>query len=244
MSPDGILQQVLAPTNKRRWERGVPMPIEAYLDQHPDLRAQPEAIGDLIWNEILFRKNNGETPTPDEYLERFPHFESRIRAFFQADRTVQSSFRTVAFGMPGLLPSRHPPRESFPNVNGYEIEKELGRGGMGVVYQARQLSLKRRVALKMILATTCADSIVAARFRTEAEASARLKHPNIVQIHEVGELDGRPFLTLEFVEGGLTWPRASPGRAYSRKPRGRPPPGRLLLGPSITCTNAASFTAT
>jgi tetratricopeptide (TPR) repeat protein len=73
---------------------------------------------------------------------------------------------------------------------------------MGVVYQARHCSLKRLVALKMILAGLHADSTARGRFRTEAEAVARLQHPNVVQIYEVGECDGRPFLCLEYIDGG------------------------------------------
>jgi serine/threonine-protein kinase len=86
-------------------------------------------------------------------------------------------------------------------VAGYEVLRELGRGAMGVVYQARQPGLKRLVALKMILAGSHAGAHELARFRSEAEAIARLQHANIVQIYEVGDDAGRPFFSLEFVDG-------------------------------------------
>jgi eukaryotic-like serine/threonine-protein kinase len=92
--------------------------------------------------------------------------------------------------------------ETIPQVPGYEILAEIGRGGMGVVYLARSLSLKRQVALKMILAGSDGDRSLRIRFRTEAEAVARLQHANIVHIYEVGECGGRSFLSLEYVEGG------------------------------------------
>ncbi len=88
------------------------------------------------------------------------------------------------------------------NVPGYEILAELGRGGMGVVYRARQTTLRRLVALKMILGSGHAGAADLARFRTEAEAIARLQHPNIVQVFEVGEHDGLPFFSLELCGGG------------------------------------------
>jgi tetratricopeptide (TPR) repeat protein/tRNA A-37 threonylcarbamoyl transferase component Bud32 len=88
------------------------------------------------------------------------------------------------------------------SIPGFEISGELGRGAMGVVYRARQIKLDRLVALKMILPSARANPGQLARFLTEAEAVARLHHPNIVQIFEVGEHDGTPYFALEYVNGG------------------------------------------
>jgi tRNA A-37 threonylcarbamoyl transferase component Bud32 len=88
------------------------------------------------------------------------------------------------------------------DIPGYEILGELGRGGMGVVYKARHKKLGRLVALKMILTRSHAGEAELARFRTEAEAIARVKHANIIQIYEIGEHEGRPYFSLEFCAGG------------------------------------------
>ena len=111
--------------------------------------------------------------------------------------------RTTTGDLPGteVHPHYAPSAEGPPAVPGYEILEEVGRGGMGVVYRARDLKLGRLVALKMLPAGL-ADADLLNRFQTEAAAIARLQHPNIVQIFEVGEVAGRPFLTLEFVPGG------------------------------------------
>ncbi len=98
------------------------------------------------------------------------------------------------------LPS--PEALPLPTIEGYEILGELGRGGMGVVYRARNIRLNRSCALKMILAGNYADAHAIARFRAEAEAVARLQHSNIVQIHYTGVAGGLPFFELEYIEGG------------------------------------------
>jgi len=90
----------------------------------------------------------------------------------------------------------------LPAIAGYDVVEEIGRGGMGIVYKARQLGLDRPVALKTILFGKVSNADHVARFRVEAQAIARLQHPNIVQIHEIGEDCGLPFISLELVEGG------------------------------------------
>jgi eukaryotic-like serine/threonine-protein kinase len=115
-----------------------------------------------------------------------------------------------AVSLPGARPAgpsansgnRGSVSSDWPVVPGYEILAELGRGGMGIVYQARQLGLHRMVALKMILTGIQAGPNDLARFRAEAAVIARLQHPNIVQIYDVGEAAGRPYIVLEFVAGG------------------------------------------
>ena len=101
----------------------------------------------------------------------------------------------------------------------FEILSELGRGGMGVVYKARHRQLNRIVALKMVGDGKHALPENRARFLIEGEAVARLHHPNIVQIHEIGEADGRPFVTLELLEGGSLADRlkgaTQPGARFS-----------------------------
>jgi eukaryotic-like serine/threonine-protein kinase len=125
----------------------------------------------------------------DEYVQQLKQGQTTYRS-------LRNSFAFLN------VPARHDRGEVRPPpvIPDYEILGELGSGGMGIVYQARQVGLNRLVALKML--RTEDDPGGLARFQSEAEAVARLQHPNIVQIHEIGTVEGRPFLCLEYVSGG------------------------------------------
>jgi tetratricopeptide (TPR) repeat protein/tRNA A-37 threonylcarbamoyl transferase component Bud32 len=118
-----------------------------------------------------------------------------------------------------------------PEIPGYEVGDELGRGGMGIVYKARQCVLNRPVALKMLSSSLNVDALARQRFRIEAEAVARLEHANIVRIYEIGEHEGKLFLCLEYVEGGN----------LQRKIAGTPQPVREAARLVETLTRAVHF---
>src|SRR5262245_3573759 len=127
----------------------------------------------------------------------------RCQAWFKSDRLGGLCPRCV---LQKLLEtdSRPPPAEGPAAIRvfgDYELLEETGRGGMGVVYRARQLSLNRTVAVKMMLAGHFAGPEAIQRFRLEAESAARLQHPNIVAIHEIGEEEGQAYFSMDFIDG-------------------------------------------
>jgi serine/threonine protein kinase/Tfp pilus assembly protein PilF len=197
----------------QRWLGGERVAVENYLAEDESLHDDPEAVLDLIYNEVRLREEAGESPALDEYSLRFPHLEDRLRLQFEVHRAMQTG--AVLAEMSGVEEPGQG-ETSLPTLDGYEVLGELGRGAMGVVYKARQVALDRLVAVKMILAGPHAGPRERARFLTEGKAVARLQHPGIVQIHEVGEQDGRPFFCLELIRGG----------SLAQKLSGRPLPPR------------------
>lgn len=135
-------------------------------------------------------KGASDSPSTDETTARM-------------SRTIEPTITTNSLDSDPGVPEQNESKPKPPKrISSYEVLKELGRGGMGVVYKARDVRLKRTVALKVILAGGHAGEVELKRFQTEAEAVARLKHQNIVQVYEVGEHEGLPFLALEYCAEG------------------------------------------
>jgi WD40 repeat protein len=172
-------------------------------------------LRELATIDFQRRQKAGEDPGWDEYVQRFPELCQPGPPAIDLLAAARSSHR-IPPALPGDGQSPPPGARERPRLAGYEILEELGRGAMGTVYKARQVRLKRLVALKVIGSALLAEPRVLARCRTEAEAAARLQHANIVQIYEVGEQDGSPYLALEFVDGGT----------LEGKLGGKPQPGR------------------
>jgi serine/threonine-protein kinase len=192
------LVEALREDQARRWRSGQGLPAETYLSAFPALAASPEDALVLVWGEALQRFEAGDAPRLEEFRARFPQHADALALQFDLQSRLASAAGalTLAPRQPGVAAG---PR--LPQVPGYEVLDEIARGGMGVVFRARQINLDRTVALKMLLAGQLASAEEARRFRTEAEAAAHLDHPNIVSIYEVGEYEGQPYFCMKLVEG-------------------------------------------
>ena len=144
--------------------------------------------------------------TPEEVCRACPELLPQVRAGWQRLRALEAEvgalFPESTSHVTVPTPPAAVPTTELPHIRGYEVQEVLGHGGMGVVYKAWHLRLNRAVALKMLLAGPYARPEELERFLREAEAVAGLRHANIVQVYDVGDLDGRPYFTMEFVEGG------------------------------------------
>lgn len=186
LSPEFALQMdQICDQFESAWQGGECLRIEDLLVGFEG-RQRAELLLELVRVEVDLLRSAGQKPMLADYRDRFPNVDW-LPVFGDSD--------TQTFVLK--------PRSSneLPEISGYEILRRIGRGGMGTVYQARHLRLNRMVALKIVEGATEGGELLA-RFQREAEAIALLQHPHIVQIHEVGESGGQPFLALEYIDGG------------------------------------------
>ena len=154
-----------------------------------------------LLEEILDSERSPEEVCRD-CAELLPQVHERLKRLRLVEAQVGELFpETVSPSSGGAKPRVEPPAE-LPRIPGYDVQALLGYGGMGIVYKARDLRLNRPVAIKMLLAGAYARPEERERFFREAEAAAGLRHPNIVQVYDLGDHDSWPYFSLEFVEGG------------------------------------------
>jgi eukaryotic-like serine/threonine-protein kinase len=197
------------------WRAGGSPRIETYLAEAPaDATATLLRELLLLELELELARGGGSLPKSDDYRARFPDHIGVIDKVFAAIAPPGPAETTV------MSRGADATATFYPKIDGYEILTELGEGGMGVVYKARQLDLNRVCALKMISTHGEVSNEVARRFLAETKAIAKLHHPNIVQIYHSGRHNGRLFFEMEYVEGGslaqrlngVPWPAARAAR--------------------------------
>ncbi len=135
----------------------------------------------------------------------------------ESDVRLQSSDATAVIRGPAITPIPYEYPNALPNIPGYDIERLVDHGGMSNIYLARQKGLNRPVAIKMIRPQDFLDDNIRKRFVLEASSIASLQHPNVVQIYEIGEFEGRPFLCLEYISGGNLERKISDDRPSPRQ---------------------------
>ncbi len=181
----------------RRLRGGDDVRSEQWFDALPGLGQDEELAVELIYTEYCMREELGQSPIADDYVARFPRWEAALRRQFEVHQMLADGDAAPAPVVAAPAPA------ATDRVGPFVIVRELGRGGMGVVYEARHAALGRIVALKMVSARPNERQTLMARLNAEAQTVASLRHPNIVQLYEIGATDdGRTFLAFEFMEAG------------------------------------------
>jgi serine/threonine protein kinase/WD40 repeat protein/tetratricopeptide (TPR) repeat protein len=168
----------------------------------PSSDSSRDALLEQLAEEFVERYRRGERPALTEFIDRCPDLAAEIRELFPALVQIEN-LKPEAGDLTGaFVPTNTPPDEQIPERFGeYRILREVGHGGMGIVYEAEQESLGRHVALKVLPRQALLKGTYLERFRREAKAAGRLHHTNIVPVFGVGECDGTHYYVMQFIPG-------------------------------------------
>lgn len=196
------LAQLVRVDMSHRFEIGAPRFTQDYFSCFKALEQNPETAVDIAYHEFLLREEFGPLDELDDFAARFPAICVELEKQIQFHRAMAStasdpSERSGEFGSDDECCLA-----MLADLPDYQVLSVIARGGMSIVFEAHHLALDRPVALKLLVADSFTSQVCRERFFREARTIAQLKHPNIVEIFDVGQLEGRPYLVLELVRGG------------------------------------------
>ena len=211
-SESSLPEQVLA-DQRNSFQQGNPCSVETYFDRHPELSSDREMALDIICHEIILRKQAGEKPSVEEYVQRFPQFADDIKKQFEVESALDTDDLAMSMSVT-VVPTDKDSEDEATNLlkpgersdqlgtlGRYEVLEIIGKGGMGIVYKALDPTLQRSVALKVMTSDLAKDRDACERFLREARIAASLEHDNIVPIYDVGTNDETLFLAMPLLKG-------------------------------------------
>jgi eukaryotic-like serine/threonine-protein kinase len=187
------------------WRHGQYTSPRRYVARLGTTEGRAEALLELVHQEMILRRRSREPLRREEYIAEYPELAPAISQLFDLHGEISLSrqFRSASGSPePGVESRPTDALRALPEIAGYTVEQVLGTGGMGIVYLAEDLALKRKVAVKVVSRGFKDDPEHRARFEREAAAAARFQHPYLVQVFHFGEHLGERYLALEYVEGG------------------------------------------
>lgn len=218
----------LRSTQRSAWARGEKVFVEAYIEQHPELAANQEAVLSLIYSEFCLREEFGEQPTAREYFLRFTTYADKLGPLLQVHAAMPQPGRSGSIETHATM--AHPTKnmnspdeetdDSFlrlRDVGRCRILERVGEGGMGAVYRGHHHELDMEVAIKFLHSHLVRKPEAAQRFLKEAQLAARLSHPGIVRVFDCGSQNGHYFIVMEFVRGRDLRKWIASGKQFSVK---------------------------